>query len=307
VKGSYDAFCALHRVQPSYPASVPSLTAWVAHLADRLVSVATIKTYLAGLRSAHVDLGFTALDDSFHHPMLQRVVAGIRKFRGEAKVQEREPLTRDLLLRVLSLFDTSSQYGATLHASFCLAFAGFLRIGEFTYSQTDLTDPEFDRWHITRGSVTLHKDHMELSLPSSKTDPFRRGVLLTIAAADDDACPVRSLRRLLERYPTSSLSAPLFFTSPTQCFTRDFVIDTLREQLRKLGIDGHYSGHSFRRGAATWARIAGLSEEIMLLGRWKSDSWRLYVKTHPAHIAAVSRRHQRCWRSLVATVRHEAL
>ena len=146
--------------------------------------------------------------------MLQRVVAGIRKFRGEAKLHEREPLTRDLLLRVLSLLDTSSQFGATVHASFCLAFAGFLRIGEFTYSQSDL-NTEFDRWHITRGSVTLHKDHMELSLPSSKTDPFRRGVLLTIAAADDDACPVRSLRHLFERFPTNSPSAPLFFTSST--------------------------------------------------------------------------------------------
>ena len=181
-----------------------------------------------------------------------------------------------------------------MHASFCLAFAGFLRIGEFTYSQSDL-NTEFDRWHITRGSVTLHKDHMELSLPSSKTDPFRRGVLLTIAAADDDACPVRSLRHLFERFPTNSPSAPLFFTSSTQCFTRELVTDTLRAQLRRLGIDGHYLGHSFRRGAATSARMAGLSEEeIMLLGRWKSDLWRLYVKTHPAYIIAVSRRHQRC-------------
>lgn len=94
---------------------------------------------------------------------------------------------------------------------------------------------------------------MELFLPSSKTDPFRRGILLTIAAADDDACPVRSLRRLFERYPTNSPSAPLFFTSSTQYFTQQFVIDTLRVQFRKLGIDGHYSGYpySFRRGAAT--------------------------------------------------------
>ena len=271
-----------------------SLAAWVAHLADRLVSFSTIKSYLTGLKSAHIDIGFVIFDDSFFHPMLQRVVAGIRKLRGEANTHEREPLTRGLLLRVLPLLDTSTQYGATLHAAFCLAFAGFLRIGEFTYSKNDLSDPEFDRWHITRGSVTLHKDHMELSLPSSKTDPFRRGILLTIAAADDDACPVRSLRHLLERFPTDSLSAPLFFTSSREYFTRQFVIDTLRALLARLGIDGHFSGHSFRRGAATWARIAGLSEEeIMLLGRWKSDSWRLYVKTHPSYIIAVSRRHQR--------------
>ena len=114
------------------------------YLADRLVSVFIIKTYLA-VKSAHVDFNFIAFDDSFYHSMLQRVVAGIRKFRGEVNVQEREPLIRDLLLRILSLFDTSSQYNVTLYASFCLAFADFLRIGEFTYSPNDLKDPEFDK------------------------------------------------------------------------------------------------------------------------------------------------------------------
>jgi hypothetical protein len=56
-----------------------------------------------GLRSAHVDFGFIAFDDSFYHPMLQRVVASIRKYRGEAGA-----LAKDLLLRVLSLFDIST-------------------------------------------------------------------------------------------------------------------------------------------------------------------------------------------------------
>ena len=86
--------------------------------------------------------------------MLQRVVTDIRKFRGEAKLHEREPLTRDLLIHVRSLLDTSSQYGATFHNAFYLAFTSFLRISEFTYSQSDL-NVEFDRWYITRGSMTL--------------------------------------------------------------------------------------------------------------------------------------------------------
>jgi hypothetical protein len=43
--------------------------------------------YLAGLRSAHTDFGFTAFGDSFYHLMLQRVVVGIREFRGEANTQ----------------------------------------------------------------------------------------------------------------------------------------------------------------------------------------------------------------------------
>ena len=81
--------------------------------------------------------------------------------------------------------------------------------------------------------------------------------------------------------------------STPEC-SRRTVAHNLRLALRSSGLPGHYSGHSFRRATATTARLAGLSEdEIKLLGRWKSDSYRLYIKTHPAYILAASRRQQR--------------
>lgn len=137
--------------------------------------------------------------------------------------------------------------------------------------------------------MRLFEDHLELTLPASKTDPFRRGITLIIAASGDIACPVRALRHLF-RWETSS-DSPLFQLDGA--FTRETVTSQLRELLTLLGVQGHYSGHSFRRGAATSAREAGLTiEEIQLLGRWKSDSYRLYIVTHPARILAASRRHQ---------------
>ena len=39
-----------------------------------------------------------------------------------------------------------------------------------------------------------------------------------------------------------------------------------------------FSGHSFRRGGATWAFSCGFSSDaIKLLGDWKSDSFLLYI------------------------------
>ena len=41
-----------------------------------------------------------------------------------------------------------------------------------------------------------------------------------------------------------------------------------------------YKGHSFRIGAATLAAESGLSDaQIRLLGRWKSDSFRKYIRS----------------------------
>lgn len=261
----------------------------MAYLGNRNVAHKTIKAYITGVRSYHVDLGYTDLD-VFHHPMLERILAGIRRLRGEPDRRERKPITRDLLLQIIKTLDTSTQRGATLHAAFCLAFAAFLRIGEFTYSDQDRQQLDFGRWHATRSSIVLEQDKLQLSLPASKTDPFRQGVTLTIAAAGDEACPVASLRYLLERFP-SLPSAPLFETALG--FNRQLVIEALRSTLLNLGHTGNYSGHSFRRGAATSARRAGLTEqEIQLLGRWRSDAYKLYIQAHPSYILNASRRQQ---------------
>ena len=125
-----------------------------------------------------------------------------------------------------------------------------------------------------------YEDHLELALPSSKTEPFRPGVTLTMAGTNDEACTVRALEHLFQRWP-APLSSPRFEIHGV--FTRHLVTKDLRQASRFIDLQNQYFDHSFRRGATTSARIAGLTEnEIMLLGRWKSDSYRLYIKTHPA-------------------------
>ena len=178
-----------------------------------------------------------------------------------------------------------------MQIAFYLAFIAFLRVGEFIYESKDLRDEDFDNWFLTRRHVRLYEDHLELTLSAFKTNPFRQGVTLSVSGTNDETCAVRALRYLFNKWP-ASLSSPLFAVDGG--FTRRTVTHNLRLALRFSGLPGHYSGHSFRRETAITARLTGLSEdEIKLLGRWKSDSYRLYIKTHPAYILAASRRQQR--------------
>ena len=56
---------------------------------------------------------------------------------------------------------------------------------------------------------------------------------------------------------------------------------------------GCWNGHSFRRGAATWAAEVGISEtEIQTLGRWRSDAYKAYIEYSPEEQIALSRRFQ---------------
>ena len=142
-------------------------------LGNRRLQVKTIKGYITDVRSAHVDMDYEVLD-MFHSSQPKRIVAGIRRLRGEADARpERNPIIKDILLRLLAQFNRSTLNGATIQASFCLAFAAFLRVGEFTYNKKDLEDDNFDRWFLTRKSIKLYRDRLELTLPASKTDPFR--------------------------------------------------------------------------------------------------------------------------------------
>jgi integrase len=180
-------------------------------------------------------------------------------------------------------------------------------VGEFTWTSAEwlLGPAEFSTWHVTRRSVQFPDDddsRLHLTLPASKTDPFRMGITITIAAASDAACPVKSLRHLFEKYSLPTFS-PLFTLSrdPTtavdsavdSAFTRTKVISRLRTILLELGVSGNYSGHSFRRGAATWARSIGIPDaDLQLLGRWKSDAYKRYIEVQPEHVYHVSRRLQ---------------
>jgi hypothetical protein len=249
-------FCFM-TTRTKYSASISNLASWSASLGDKTVKAKIIKAYLTGLRSHYIDIGYSDTDiEAFHHPTLQRIIAGIRGLQGDDQTRERRPITRDLLLLLLCQFDQSTIEGATWHASFCLAFAGLLRMGEFTWSQSDRTS-DFRQWHLTRSSVIFQNDSLELTLPSSKTDPFRRGITLTIVVSDE-ACVKASLTNLFSRF-SAPLIAPLFDLG--YLYTRTHVTEVLRRTLATLSIEGRYSDHFFRRGAAISARRVGLSEE----------------------------------------------
>ena len=53
----------------------------------------------------------------------------------------------------------------------------------------------FGNWFLTKGGGRILRSgrYMELMLPSSKIDPFCRGIKLTIAATQDEACAVQAM------------------------------------------------------------------------------------------------------------------
>ena len=171
---------------------------------------------------------------------------------------------------------------------FYLVFIIFLRVSEFIYESKDLRDENFDNWFLTRRHVRLYEDHLELTLSTFKTNFFRQGVTLFVSDTNDETCIVRALRYLFNKWSTS-LFSPLFAID--EDFIKRTITHNLRLTLRFSDLLDYYFDYFFRRGTAITARLIDLSEdEIKLLDRWKSNFYRLYIKTHPVYILAASRR-----------------
>ncbi|PPR04749.1 hypothetical protein CVT24_006895 [Panaeolus cyanescens] len=262
------------------PATTEALCEWVAWLADRLLKHSTIKSYLSAVRSMHVDAGVS--DENCSSPMLQRVLRGVKLIHGAPR-NPKLPIDGPLLDRIAQLSGPLTLAGnASFDAAIKVAWAGFLRCGEFTIPSKSKFNPTT---HLSRSSITFYPSiddpsHVRLSLPASKTDPFRKGVSILLAKAQSNPsrCPVEALRKLFTLHPAPK-EAPLFVDDLNEALPRDHFIKRLKSSLTSLGVEeSGYSGHSFRRGAATSAAIAGFSDyEIQLMGRWSSDSYKLYI------------------------------
>jgi hypothetical protein len=276
------------------PATDRSIVEWVCSLGDRGLQPKTIKGYLSAVRSLHVDEGlpFTACESE----TVRRVIRGIKRFHGERERNPKQPITLQILQQLASApGDLSITYNALFDAAIKLAWAGFLRCGEFTLNCGEKFSAASN---LTRGCVTFvpsleNPTHVRLDLPASKTDPFRKGVSILIAKAPagSSTCAVSALKHLFTIDP-QSLDTPLFSEPDGSPLTRTTFISTLKQRLTSLGIDAsQFAGHSFRRGAASAAAAVGYADhEIQLLGRWRSDAYKLYIDVPRDRILGLSAR-----------------
>jgi predicted aconitase with swiveling domain len=297
---SWERFCTLEGCAP-YPAQAHQLGEWIARRVitggkEGVVAGATASGYLAGVRSKHIDLGYPI--EAFSDHMLRRAMQGALNLRPP-KRKPRLPITIDVLSRITATPPTSAT-GYNLDALFKVAYAGFFRLGELTYTRRDTEHPLFRHTHVLRGDVSFIRDDRgsaigaTVFLRHSKTDYQNQGVTVYIAATSRPTCAVAALLALF-KHDEKPLNAPLFDIGNGHCSA--VVVQTeLRQRLRALGLissedDKSYTGHSFRRGAATDASNKGVPEhQFMLMGRWTSDAFKRYISHTEEQRLGISRR-----------------
>ncbi|CAG2243552.1 unnamed protein product [Mytilus edulis] len=155
---------------------------------------ATIKLYLAGIRHNYLRIGHP--DPLSNCARLECILRGIKKSQNNVK-QKRLPITSQILKQLCCMLKQgvfSPFVDLMLQCSFNLAFFGFLRCGEFTYSSKIARQ---DTLLIQNIDLDINFQNFTVHLNSSKCDPFREGINITIFE-NDIFNPVDLMRRYIQ-------------------------------------------------------------------------------------------------------------
>jgi len=281
-QAAYREFCVLHRY-PHLPATERRLAEFIVYLADiKQLAPVSIKAYLAGVRSLHVEQGYGNPLVGTH--LLQLVMDGIRRVHGLHPRHTRLPITLGQLTQIIQ----ATMDNATMHPSdrimlataFSLMFFGFLRCNEIiSLCRTDITFGVTPR-------------HLEIHLRQSKTDRFSRGETIHVGCAAPSmatVCPVT----LATQLSALSSSQWLFTFKSGKRLSREAVSHYLQQALVRAHVPNahHYNTHSFRIGAATTAADVGMPDwMIKALGRWSSDAYQGYVRNPTSQLVSATQR-----------------
>jgi len=198
-----------------FPASQATLLKWVCMAwGSQRLQPKTIKSYITHLQFAHVDAGLSF--SACELPMLHHVIRGIKRYMESMSA----------LLSCPSHVMCSQEYWHQQPIQTCGAgsisrlqspqhFSGFPQMWQVHgYRMARLSNPSM---HILRSSVQFMPSitvplHVIITIPSLKTDPFKKGLAITIASAPWGAhmhhcCPQRLI---VVEYVASHLSHALF-------------------------------------------------------------------------------------------------
>ena len=139
-----------------------------------------------------------------------------------------------------------------LWATACIAFFGFLRMGEVT------AVPNGPPPILMSGvAIDSHSKPtmIKLTLGRTKSDPFGTGTTVYLGKTGVQLCPVQAVLGYLAVRPPAQ-QGPLLVTRDGGPLSRECFVQHLKTALTALGVDHRrYSGHSFRIGAAAQAGI----------------------------------------------------
>ena len=266
-------FFTIYFSLPVLPASVDSLVCFLEFMA-RTSGHGHLKHLLSSIKFLHLALDLKFPVNSFQIDMTMQ---GLKRRLAKVPFQVL-PITPRVLRDMFKHLDMRKTSDLALWCSFLVSFYGLLRKSNAVPKSSDY-DPTkvLVRRHLQVDS-TMNLVYMYIGF--SKTNQFgAKDLVVPILGNSDPALnPVSHLQSLFSRV-TAQGDSPAFSFGPKSFVNYNTFTSRLKSLLTKAGYDASlYSGHSFRRGGATFLHSCGGSAlMVQASGDWSSQCFTRYL------------------------------
>ena len=258
---------------PTWPTSVDTLVCFLEFMA-RTSGYSHLKHLLSSVKFLH-----EALDEPFpiNSFLLDMTMQGLKRRLAKVPFQVL-PITPAIMKRMFSHLNMSLLQDRALWCSYWLSFYGLLRKSSTVPKSADYN---VNKVLVRRNILVDTANNMVyLYLGHGKTNNFcTRDVVIPIPGNSDPALdPVRHLQALFGSVSVSQ-DAPAFSFASGQFINYSSFTSRLKILLKKAGLDpALYSGHSFRRGGATFLhQCGGTALMVQASGDWSSQCFTRYI------------------------------
>ena len=233
-----------------------------------------IKNVLGGIRYLHHSLGVTFPSDSVK---LDDTLQGLkRRLKGTPK--QVLPINPTILRRMYQFVDTRKTRDLALWCGFLVAFYTLFRKANVCPKELKF-DPETV---LTRGDVVIDKrnERILIFVNFSKTNQFQKSChVIPIPKNSDPAMDLFTHLSSLFTKVKADDDAPALSYSANGFVTHQTFTEKLKSLLGKSGLDPSlFSGHSFRRGGASYLySVGGSTLMVQVMGSWSSQIFTRYL------------------------------
>lgn len=261
----------------SIPVSYAFVPLYVAYAHQKGFASSTITSQLSALGYVHQLQGFEDPTKTF---MVKKAIQGAGRLAPHYDL--RLPITAPImrhLINALPLVADNDYLASLMGAIFTTAFFALARIGELVPSNSSelskvvhTQDINFENTSTSKVMWVTFRDFKHNYGKQPHHIPVKQ-------SASSSFCPVLLMQRYLAMRDKNP--GPLFISKNGKPFLRSQFDMLTRRVLAFCGFDSSkYKGHSFRIGGATTAASLGYSDnQIQLLGRWKSDAYKRYIRS----------------------------
>ena len=257
------------------PVSVLHLAAFVGFLSQAGYSPSSIVSFTSCIGYVHKLAGVENPVSTF---LIQKLLSGATKLKPTS--DSRLPITTlilNMLVNAIPATISNSYKSILIRAMLTTAFYGLMRIGE-------ITSPDAEQAAVKLDQIKFTSDSLIITITKFKHNHSRQPLDIVMPRQDNTSiCPVHAMYSYLQ--VRGYHPGPLFCFPDGKPVSRSYFAQQLKNLLIYSGFDTTlYKSHSLRIGGASYYAELGYSDtQIRELGRWKSDSFKIYIRSQRIH------------------------